>query len=163
MLCSTELAKEKKLFVSPKKATAFRFISQVQRYVQGSGDVNYLEDELYNMAMRHIAYISPAQSVEYMPLFIGTITNVIKGILDEEWNDFGAESWSKLLNYVGGMLIRNLGEFTGKVHLIRKSWGVITSIDSTTKTSRKSKDEEDDGDEEKKEGKESKGSSNNFG
>jgi len=154
----------KKLFVSPKKATAFRFISQVQRYVQGSGDVNYLEDELYNMAMRHIAYISPAQSVEYMPLFIGTITNVIKGILDEEWNDFGAESWSKLLNYVGGMLIRNLGEFTGKVHLIRKSWGVITSIDSTVsrKDTKDEKDEkEEDGDEDAT--KKKTGSSINFG
>eukprot|EP00397_Hematodinium_sp_SG-2012_P002889 GEMP01002897.1.p1 GENE.GEMP01002897.1~~GEMP01002897.1.p1 ORF type:complete len:1183 (+),score=249.82 GEMP01002897.1:779-4327(+) len=137
----------KKLFVSPKRATAFRFISQVQRYVQGSDDTQYLDEELYNMSMRHIAYITPAQCKQYMPLFIGTIVSVIKGVLDEEWDEFGNESWLKLLNYIGGMLIRNLSEFTGKVHLVRKSWGVITNVNTIGKGSNQSKgdDEADEG------------------
>jgi len=148
----------KKLFVSPKKATAFRFISQVQRYVQGCDDVSYLDDELYNMGMRHIAYVTPAQCKEYMPVFINTIITIVQGVLDEEWDEFGMESWQKLLNYIGGMLIRNLSEFAGKVHLIRKSWRVITSID--TSVTGKSTSVDEDGEKEKTK---AKGESSNFG
>jgi hemoglobin len=124
----------KKLFVSPKRVTAYRFITQVQRYVNGSDDVEYLDSELYNMSMRHIAYITPKWSRSMMPCFINEIINTIKAVLDEEWDAFGQEAWGKLLSYLGGMLIRNLAEFSGKVHIIRRSWGVITKTDVGKKT-----------------------------
>ena len=98
----------------------------------------------------HNAYITPAQSKEYMPVFIGTITSVIKGVLDEEWDeDLGGDAWAKLLSYIGGMLIRNLSEFTGKVHMIRKSWATITQIQGqgTTGASHRSEHEDEDSDE----------------
>eukprot|EP00397_Hematodinium_sp_SG-2012_P052238 GEMP01061661.1.p1 GENE.GEMP01061661.1~~GEMP01061661.1.p1 ORF type:complete len:356 (+),score=87.36 GEMP01061661.1:121-1188(+) len=143
----TNAGDAKVLFVSPKRATAFRFVLQVQRYVEGCDDIQYLDDELYNMSMRHIAYISPAQCKQYMPLFISSIITVIKGVLDEEWDDFGNEAWSKLLYYIGGMLIRNLGEFTGKVHLVRKSWATITNIKSFSSSKEMNQvDEEDEDD-----------------
>jgi len=123
-----------KLFVSPKRVTAFRFISQIQRYVNGADDVAYLDSELYNMSMRHIAYITPKWSRSMMPVFVGEIINTVKTVLDEEWDAFGQEAWSKFLAYLGGMLIRNLGEFSGKVHIIRRSWAVITKTDVGKKT-----------------------------
>ena len=43
-----------KLFVSPKRATAYRFVTQVQRFVNQCDDIAFLDDELYNMGMRHI-------------------------------------------------------------------------------------------------------------
>ena len=43
-----------KLFVSPKRSTAFRFVTQIQRFVEQCDDIAFLDEELYNMGMRHI-------------------------------------------------------------------------------------------------------------
>ena len=105
-----------------------------------------------------------------MPVFIGTITSVVKGVLDEEWDeDLGGDAWAKLLSYIGGMLIRNLAEFTGKVHMIRKSWATITQTGVNAGSSQHKDDAEDD-EEDNEEGAEVRGKkksggdgSNNFG
>ena len=123
----------KLLFKSPQKVLAFRVISQVERFVHRAGEQEFLENELYNMAMRHLAYVSYEQMKEQMELFIQTIINVIKNALDEYWNDEAQSVWYEFFGYIGAHLLKNSKEFGGKVSLLRSSWQQVQSLGGASK------------------------------
>eukprot|EP00397_Hematodinium_sp_SG-2012_P002998 GEMP01003006.1.p1 GENE.GEMP01003006.1~~GEMP01003006.1.p1 ORF type:complete len:1130 (+),score=154.99 GEMP01003006.1:81-3470(+) len=116
------------LFKSPKKVLAFRVITQVERFVNHVEDKEFLEVELYNMSMRHLAYVSYEEMKQHMVLFVGTIVGVIKNALDEYWNDASNHAWMVFFKYLGAHLLKNAQEFGGKVRLLRSSWAQVEEL-----------------------------------
>ena len=124
----TNCAEGRSLFKSPKQVTAFRLITQVAQFVNHSENPEFIENEVYNLAMRHISYITLEQGNEYMQMIRDCIIGVIHDIIDEEWDDQAQHSWEILFVYIGRHLIKNLEEFGGKVSVIRKSWELLDSF-----------------------------------
>merc|ERR1719456_1724145 len=91
-------------------------------------DEAFLQEELYNMAIRHIAYITPQQGLTNMTVFVRSIIGVIRQTLEDQeqrWNDDTENAWSGLFKFLGDALLYNLAEFSGKVRTIRNSWRKI--------------------------------------
>lgn len=118
----------KHLFKTPKKVLAFRVISQIERLVNHVTNEEFLETELYNMAMRHLAYVTYDEMKKWMDTFTNTILDVIKTALDEYWTDTAHAAWSAFYNFLGSHLLKNSAEFGGKVTLLRSSWQAVEDL-----------------------------------
>jgi len=129
----TSLGEARQLFKNPKKAVALKFISQVERFVNHIEDVTFLEAEMYNLSMRHLAYVTHQNLVDYMTTFIGAITTVAANSLDEYWDECSKNAWDCFLGFLGGHLLKNALEFGGKVTLLRQSWDEVENIGNTSK------------------------------
>jgi len=127
------LGTARELFKNPKKAVALKFISQIERFVNHIEDTTFLEAEMYNLSMRHLAYVTHQNLVDYMTIFIGAITSVAKESLDEYWDQASADAWNEFLGFLGGHLLKNALEFGGKVTLLRQSWEEVENIGNASK------------------------------
>jgi len=128
------LGELKKLFKMPARVFSFRFISQLNRLAKQANDQENLTKEVYDLAMRHISYISVDVGKDWVEMILEAVIRVISGAIEDVWTNTCKETWQTFLGYIGSVVFTHMNTLSAKVNLIISSWNKIAMQASTSLT-----------------------------
>jgi hemoglobin-like flavoprotein len=112
------------LFVTPRAVQAMKFMNGLAGFVQALEDPAKLKILVETLGFGHLHL---DVTVPRVVIFRDAILDVFAVELGERFSSLARDSWTKLLNYVGGAIIFVKANYADRIRILLESWKIATS------------------------------------
>jgi hypothetical protein len=109
------------LFTTPKAIQAMKFLNELSAFITNLGDPPRLKIMVETLTFSDFIML-PFDTVPRVALFRDAILDIFTVELGDKFSDVARDSWTKLLNYVGGALIYVKANYAERINILLESW-----------------------------------------